>query len=414
MHRWLLAVLLWIPLIACAQWDFVTSGDDILMTAPSVGFWAENVFLSPSSGGYYRIHYTTDGWLDDTVVYEESGQGSMVARAHGMERTSDSSMFYVHDFGPGSLRSLTMHNGVASVWGTTTSGHVIYPPIAPVNDTLCYFSALATSDTIGFFSYHPSDPADSGPQSFFPALPEGKMGLDFLDQDRGMLVFTDVDGTGWILRTTDGGASWVTVMQDPILHFRGVAFVDSATIWTVGDHGTMFKSMDAGLTLSSVVVPTQEDVLCVSSSSSGHVWIAGSNGLVMRTADGGATWSDLSIGNAQSVLRIQPLGTVVFAYVENGAGRMLYHYAGPDAGLPELRVTTGLHCVVDATGIQVVLPADAQIRKISLLDALGRIIRVERSGDRLWMFDLAAGPYVVLVHTSKGDYSAKVFWPSSE
>lgn len=414
MDRWLLIGLLWLPLAACAQWDFVASGDDILMTAPGVGFRVENVYMSPSSGGYYRIHYTTDEWLDHSVVHEESGQGSMVARAHGMERTSDSSIFYVHDFGPELLRSLTMHNGVASVWGTTTSGHMIYPPLAPVNDTLCYFSALASSDTIGFFPYHPSDPADGGPQSLFPALPEGKMDLDFLDQVRGILVFTDVDSTGWILRTMDGGASWVTVMQDPILHFRGVAFVDSATIWTVGDHGTVFKSMDAGLTVSSVVVPTQEDVLCVSASSSGHVWIAGSNGLVMRTADGGVTWSDLSLGNTEDVLRIQPLGTVVYAYVQDGAVRMLHRYAGPDAGLSESHRKTGLHCVMDATGLQLLLPADARIRDVSLIDALGRSMRVQRSGDRLLMFDLAAGPYVVLVHTSASDYSARVFWPGSE
>ena len=53
-------------------------------------------------------------------------------------------------------------------------------------------------------------------------------------------------GAGTILRTTDGGATWVSQASGTTNLLRGVSFTDEHTGTVVGDWGTILRTTDGG------------------------------------------------------------------------------------------------------------------------------------------------------------------------
>lgn len=97
------------------------------------------------------------------------------------------------------------------------------------------------------------------------------------------------------------------LQDDATLH--AVAAVGRSVLWTAGDHGTVFRSVDAGTTWEFITVPSQFhdcsfQALCFLTDRVG--WIAGGRlhpatgqpvGVVLSTTDGGASWSEVGNGS---------------------------------------------------------------------------------------------------------------------
>ena len=67
--------------------------------------------------------------------------------------------------------------------------------------------------------------------------------IQFLNADRGFMA-----GGNQILRTTDGGRSWIASELDKETVIRGLHFVDFQHGWAVGHGGAVFHTEDSGLT----------------------------------------------------------------------------------------------------------------------------------------------------------------------
>ena len=61
----------------------------------------------------------------------------------------------------------------------------------------------------------------------------------FLDANNGIIV----GGDGFILKTTDGGATWDQATSGTIEHLEDI-FSPNGISWVVGDHGTILFSSD--------------------------------------------------------------------------------------------------------------------------------------------------------------------------
>ena len=81
-------------------------------------------------------------------------------------------------------------------------------------------------------------------------LPQGNIlhGVSFSDANNG----TAVGRVGTIVRTTDGGATWLTQESGTEEIIYSVSFPDSATGIAVGGHGIIRRTTDAGVTWVSV------------------------------------------------------------------------------------------------------------------------------------------------------------------
>jgi hypothetical protein len=98
-----------------------------------------------------------------------------------------------------------------------------------------------------------------------------------------------------------------------------VSFADDANGWTVGGHGTVFKTADGGLTWSAQDSTVPVDLTRVVGSSSTTAWAVGNAGTIVRTRDGGATWTRLESGSTENLTDLAvPTEGVVWVVGENG------------------------------------------------------------------------------------------------
>jgi photosystem II stability/assembly factor-like uncharacterized protein len=94
-----------------------------------------------------------------------------------------------------------------------------------------------------------------------------------------------------ILRSTDGGASWMRAPVSSKQWLSAVSFGDSSTATSVGREGLVLRTTDGGASWSRrEVAVTSVNLNGVSSVGSQTVTVVGDNGTILRTADGGVTW----------------------------------------------------------------------------------------------------------------------------
>lgn len=110
-----------------------------------------------------------------------------------------------------------------------------------------------------------------------------------------------VGGSGNVLKTTDGGITWVKQTVNNSALFIGCYFVDQNTGWVGGDAG-VYKTTDGGNTWNVQVGPTGITKLFFINATTG--WAVGGTdgstpyvGDIYKTIDGGATWSHQSKTN---------------------------------------------------------------------------------------------------------------------
>ncbi|MEW6554600.1 MAG: YCF48-related protein [Actinomycetota bacterium] len=147
-----------------------------------------------------------------------------------------------------------------------------------------------------------------------------------------------VGTAGTILRTFNGGRTWVEQSSHVNKTLSSVDAADSSTAWAVGDEGTIVKTADYGTTWTPQVSGTDADLNRVAAVSGSEAWACGSdqdNGFVLHTVDGGGTWTaDLELAGA-SVSAITTMGgaMVWFGAVEEAGGLFKgYIYRSEDAG----------------------------------------------------------------------------------
>jgi len=121
--------------------------------------------------------------------------------------------------------------------------------------------------------------------------------------------YFDVDNTtGYIYKTTDGGATWKQLsITSPGLY--GISFIDSQNGWVSGFQGVIFKTTNGGTTWTaenSNTTATQVAQLSFADATHGiavgYPGVAGvpgnpTSGFILTTSDGGATWTKTSEPN---------------------------------------------------------------------------------------------------------------------
>lgn len=100
--------------------------------------------------------------------------------------------------------------------------------------------------------------------------------------------------SGWggrILRTTDGGQSWVEIDSGTKTDLNSVAFLTDSVAVAVGSGGKILRSTDAGATWTSLESPTGETLNGIVDTGAGTALAAGWNGTVLSSVDDGASWT---------------------------------------------------------------------------------------------------------------------------
>jgi photosystem II stability/assembly factor-like uncharacterized protein len=125
--------------------------------------------------------------------------------------------------------------------------------------------------------------------------------LAFTDPMTGTAVGrAAADGSGVVLRTTDGGSSWsaATVNQTGLPSFNAIAFATGNTGWIVGNSGRVLQSSNAGASWDTIPRFTTKNLYTVYFMNSVIGFAGGADGVLYRTQNGGTSWDTLQSGTS--------------------------------------------------------------------------------------------------------------------
>jgi photosystem II stability/assembly factor-like uncharacterized protein len=103
-----------------------------------------------------------------------------------------------------------------------------------------------------------------------------------------------VGQAGTILRSVDGGLTWVVVPSGTSAALNGVAFAGAGLGLAVGESGTILRSVDGGLTWTAAASGTGLPLAVVAFAGSESAAFAVGSDSVFRSTDGGQAWSLVS------------------------------------------------------------------------------------------------------------------------
>ena len=144
----------------------------------------------------------------------------------------------------------------------------------------------------------------------------------FINPDTGFAV-----GSGGILKTIDGGATWVKVYSF-IGWFYSIFFTDENTGYVSGTAGTLLKTSDGGTNWVPLSSGTTASLASIYFTDANTGFVVGGNntmytsdGIILKTTDGGITWSTFTLGYYE-------LHSVFFTDANTGYAVGDYYYSG--------------------------------------------------------------------------------------
>jgi photosystem II stability/assembly factor-like uncharacterized protein len=147
--------------------------------------------------------------------------------------------------------------------------------------------AAVNGNTIGSFVYHTTNGGvtwspQGGLLAFGPLV-----GIDAVD---AQAIVAIAFNQPTVLRSQDGGNTWEVIPHPDIGPLNAIRFVPGTAVgWVVGAGGGIMKTSDGGATWVRQQSHTNGDFLDVSFASVDEGWAVG--GTIVHTVDGGATWT---------------------------------------------------------------------------------------------------------------------------
>ena len=118
------------------------------------------------------------------------------------------------------------------------------------------------------------------------------MGIQMINETTGFIAGSE----NTILKTTDGGESWVGSSERARVgetrnNLENIWFVSETTGWVIGSFGTLLHTADGGETWEKRNPGFDNNLFGIHFVDENTGWICGQEGLILHTADAGATWN---------------------------------------------------------------------------------------------------------------------------
>jgi photosystem II stability/assembly factor-like uncharacterized protein len=160
-------------------------------------------------------------------------------------------------------------------------------------------------------------------------------GVHFISDQSGYAVGTG----GTIYKTLNGGLSWTAQSSNTTEILNDIYFITATTGYAVGDNGTIRKTTDGGTTWSTVTVSgtatTSFQEIQFLTATTGYV--VGSGGKVIRTTDG-INWTTVSSGTTANLTGLHFTSTTTGYFV--GAGGVIKKTTNGGTNWSPLTLTT--------------------------------------------------------------------------
>ncbi len=115
------------------------------------------------------------------------------------------------------------------------------------------------------------------------------MKMAFHDNLLGLAVGTG----GIILRTTDVGLTWTTILIENTNQYNDVHFLNEQTVFVVGTLGRVYRSQNGGLNWTRITPGTSASLFSIVFITPDVGYITTSTfGTNLKTTNGGLSWSN--------------------------------------------------------------------------------------------------------------------------
>ena len=188
------------------------------------------------------------------------------------------------------------------------------------------------------------------------------MGIQMITEKVGFIVGTE----NAILKTTDGGETWVgsserTRVGETRNNLENILFVSQTTGWIIGSYGTLLHTTDGGENWEKKNAGFDNNLFGIHFIDEKTGWISGQEGLILHTNDGGKTWKQQktdSIDNLYDIMFVDKMvGWAVGDYsavlhTTDGGKTWSATKAGGSGALKGVHATDKNHCwTVDDWGV---------------------------------------------------------------
>ncbi|MCH7410712.1 YCF48-related protein [Belliella sp. DSM 111904] len=133
-------------------------------------------------------------------------------------------------------------------------------------------------------------------------------GVDFFNQNIGLMVGEN----GIVYKTTNAGSTWTRIKINTSTTLKKVKFVNQNRAFAVGDNGQLYRSTNAGDSWARQDVGTTANLSSIYFATLDTGYISLQDGRILRTSNQGNNWTFLNTQNTQ------PLNDVYFTNASNG------------------------------------------------------------------------------------------------
>lgn len=299
----LVAIILPCPMVAVAQLGWTSIPSPTTNDLYAVSFADSLVGTAVGAGG--TIIRTTDGglhWITQTsgttgalrgIIQVDTDTAIAVGDSAGILRTTTGGNTWATVLGGQNIvlndikmidRDTGLAVGAPSIYRTTDGGLNWIPQITPfaANFTGAAFedrdSGLVVTDIGKVIK------TTDGGKSWLRILPNSNYGLfNVASIKRNTYAAAGgVGNTGVLVRTTDGGANWASIASINLRYLLDVTFSDSVNGIAVGDAGIVLQTTDGGNTWPSYTTDTLHALFGIAIRQSGRAISVGTRGTILE------------------------------------------------------------------------------------------------------------------------------------
>lgn len=146
--------------------------------------------------------------------------------------------------------------------------------------------------------------------------------------DLGNVQFVDsltaytIGNFGTILKTIDGGINWLAQDANTEVNLSSVYFINPIKGWITGDNGTILHTLNGGDTWFELQTGTSKKLTSVYFVDDWNGWAVGAEGTTIKTTDGGSTWTSVLTGFDDTYQSVQFFNQSV-GVIALGSGKLL-------------------------------------------------------------------------------------------
>gem|GEM_PF-2685353 len=154
----------------------------------------------------------------------------------------------------------------------------------------------------------------------------------FLDLYRGLMIGEG----GIVLRTIDGGITWVSINLDINIHITNIRFINGV-VYVCGSNGYLAYSIDGGVTWIRINLNVTVRFTTLIFVNASYGFLVGEGGVIFRF--NGTSWVREAISTVRSFRSITVVGSNVWAIGDSGT---IFRYDGRSWVLVNLGITVNL------------------------------------------------------------------------